>query len=61
MIRWYDYLIAVIAAQFLYSNVILMIFGSISMGIFGAIGAYCVWSLWDNTYIPFRVMQEENK
>ena len=62
MIRWYDYPVAFLAADFLWVNIQLALFSGnwISM-LVGIIGTYSIMYIWDNTYTPFRVRQEENK
>ena len=66
MIRWYDYLAAGFAAGFaaewLWGNIQVALFSGnwLSM-LFGALGAYSIFYIWDNIYTPFRVRQEANK
>ena len=61
MIRWYDYAAASFAADFLWSNIKIVLFGSnwLSM-LFGIVGAYSILYIWDNIYTPFRLRQENN-
>ena len=62
MIRWYDWAVAFIAADFFFSNAVLAVFAQVwYMNLLGAVGAYFVWDLWNDTYIPFRKRQEENR
>ena len=62
MIRWYDYLVAFLAADFMWANIQVALFSGVWwVSIFGSMGAYFVWSLWNDTYIPFRVRQEDNR
>ena len=62
MIRWYDYIAAFFAADFIWGNIQVALFsGSWVSMLFGAAGAYSVLYIWDNIYIPFRMRQEANK
>lgn len=59
MIRWYDYLAAFLAADFIWANIQVALFSGVWwVSILGSMGAYFVWSLWNDTYIPFRKQQE---
>lgn len=59
MIRWYDWALALLAADLMFSNIVLALFAEVwYMNIIGGIGAYFVWDLWNDTYIPFRKRQE---
>lgn len=62
MIRWYDYIASFVAADFMYGNIKLaLLSGSMTFQILGILGSYFVYSLWVNTYIPFRVKQENER
>ena len=62
MIRWYDFFAAFLAADFLIANTKVALFAEVwYMNIIGIVGAYVVWDLWNDTYIPFRKRQEENR
>lgn len=63
MIRWYDYIAAFLAADFLLTNTIVALDAAKPwyVNFFGALCVYFVWDLWNDTYIPFRKRQEENK
>lgn len=62
MIRWYDWVAAFVAAQFFFSNVVVALFAEVwYMSIIGGVATYVVWDLWNDTYIPFRKRQEENR
>lgn len=60
MIRWYDYPIAFLAADFMWANLQTALFGGLFWAPIGALGAYFVWMLWEDTYIPWRVRQERD-
>ena len=61
MIRWYDYGAATFAADFIWGNIQVALFGDswLSM-LFGIVGAYSILYIWDNIYTPFRLRQENN-
>jgi len=61
MIRWYDYGAATFAADFIWGNIQVALFGDswLSM-LFGIVGAYSIFYIWDNIYTPFRLRQENN-
>lgn len=62
MVRWYDYFAAFLVADFMWANIQVAFFAGIWwVSILGGMGVYFVWSLWNDTYIPFRKRQEENK
>jgi len=62
MIRWYDYLVAFLAADFMWANIQVSLFSGVWwVSILGGMGVYFVWSLWNDTYIPFRVRQEDDR
>jgi len=62
LIRWYDYLVAFLAADFMWANIQVALFSGVWwVSIFGSMGAYFVWSLWNDTYIPFRIRQEDDR
>mgnify|MGYP000102797794 FL=1 len=62
MIRWYDWAVALLAADAITS---FLISGFIATTwwepILYGLCAGGVWRLWDDTYIPFRKRQEENR
>jgi hypothetical protein len=61
MLRWYDYLAAFLAADFLWVNIQVALFsGNLVSMLFGTLGAYSIFYIWDNIYTPFRVKQENN-
>ena len=62
MIRWYDYVIVFAAADLMWANIKLaLVAPTMLAGILGSIGAYAIWYLWHDLYIPFRKDQELNK
>lgn len=61
MIRWYDYIAAFFAADFIWGNVQIALFSGNWLSMFiGGIGAYSILYIWDNIYTPFRLRQENN-
>lgn len=61
MVRWYDYVIVFLAADLLWANLKLaLMMPTIWAGILGVAGAYAIWHLWNEVYIPFRENQEFN-
>ena len=58
MIRWYDYPLAFIAADFIIVNLKLALSGNLIMSLMGAAGIYLIMNLWNTTYTSFRVIQE---
>ncbi|MDA9993162.1 hypothetical protein N9E09_00665 [bacterium] len=58
MIRWYDYPLAFIAADFIIVNLKLALSGNLIMSLMGAAGIYLIMNLWNTTYTSFRVKQE---
>ncbi|MDA9302456.1 hypothetical protein N8072_00040 [bacterium] len=61
MIRWYDYIAAFFAADFIWSNVQLVLFsGNLLLMFIGGIGACSILYIWDNIYTSFRLRQENN-
>lgn len=62
MIRWYDWIVAFVAAHFFFNNAIVALFADVwYMNLIGALGAFFVIDLWNDTYIPFRKRQEANR
>jgi hypothetical protein len=62
MIRWYDWIVAFLAADFFIANAKVALFADVwYVNIFGAIAAYFIWDLWNDTYIPFRKRQEQKQ
>jgi len=61
MIRWYDYIAASFAAEFLWGNIQIALFGGgVQSNIGGIVGAFSIFYIWDNIYTPFRLRQENN-
>lgn len=61
MIRWYDYGAATVAADFIWGNIQVALFGDNWLSMFiGGIGVYSIFYIWDNIYTPFRLRQENN-
>ena len=59
MIRWYDYVLAILAADFLIANATTALVAEVWwLQIIGGMGAWLIWDLWNDTYIPFRKKQE---
>ena len=62
MIRWWDYVIALLAADFMVGNAMLALTGTEWwMKILGAVSAYFIWELWNDTYCPWRKRLEEKQ
>lgn len=61
MIRLYDWIVAFIAADLMIGNAMIAVFAEVwYMNLIGAVGAYFVWDLWNDTYIPFRKRREKS-
>lgn len=62
-IRWYDYIVAFLAADLFLSNIMLAVSPdfSIFLNMLGTAGAYFTWKLWNENYTDFRVKQESKK
>ena len=62
MIRWYDYVLAILAADFILS---FMLWGFTAITwwepMLGGLLASMVWQVWKNDYCDFRLKQEMNK
>ena len=58
MIRWYDYPLALIAADFIIVNLKLALSGNLIMSLMGGAGIYLIMNLWNTTYTSFRVKHE---
>ena len=62
MIRWYDYVVALLAADFVFANAMVAFTAPTWwVQILGAVGVYFVWELWDSTYCPWRKHLEEKR
>jgi len=62
MIRWYDYLVAILAADFLITNVHIAFTADVLwINILGAVAAYFVWNLWNDTYCNYRLKAESQR
>jgi hypothetical protein len=54
--KWYDYVAAVIFADFIIANVALALAGpTLFIQIFGSIGAAFLYDFWVNVYCKFRL------
>lgn len=58
MIRWYDYIVAFIAADFIFTNIRLLLTGNILMSMIGGLSIYFIINLWNTSYTNFRMNQE---
>lgn len=57
--KWYDYVAAVVAADFIMANAVLAFFGpTIFIQILGLIAAAFLYDLWINVYCKFRLKME---
>ena len=62
MIRWYDYPMAFLAADFIWANLQIALFSGVwYMSFIGSFGAYIIYTIWTDFYIPFRVNQENRR
>lgn len=62
MIKWYDWVIAVIAADFILAGAIVGLTApTIWMQFIGALSATVLYDLWVNFYCVFRKKQEQNR
>lgn len=58
-VRWYDWLAALVAAEFLFRNVMVMLYApNIWIQILAGVSVYFVYELWVNTYCKFRLVKE---
>ena len=61
MIRWYDYTIALVAADFIWYGIKLVLFGSeMWHGFMGGIIVLALLRFWTDYYIPLRHEKEFN-
>jgi hypothetical protein len=62
MIRWYDYILAIIAADFILAAIVAGFLSDVWWNslIFGMLAGFAI-SLWNNQYCEFRLKQENNK
>ena len=59
MIRWYDYVAAILVADFLFANFMLAMTGpTVWLQIFGAVSVALLWDVWTNVYCNFRLKME---
>jgi hypothetical protein len=58
MIRWYDYPVAFLAADFIFMNIRLLLTGNILMSVVGGLSIYFILNLWNTSYTNFRINQE---
>ena len=58
MIRWYDWLAAVVFAYFVANNGILVLLAPWYLQLLGAAGVWLLMDAWDN-YCKFRLHQEQ--
>ena len=58
MIRWYDYPVAFLAADFIFMNFRLLLTGNILMSVVGGLSIYFILNLWNTSYTNFRINQE---
>ena len=62
MIRWYDYVAALIAADFLIANATTALVSEVWwLQILGGVGAWIIWDTWNGPYCKWRVKQEFKK
>jgi hypothetical protein len=62
MIRWYDYIVAIIAADFILGLVLWGLNATTWWEpIVAGLLAGMIWQLWKNEYCKFRLKQENNK
>jgi hypothetical protein len=59
MIRWYDYLAAILVADFILTNATIAVFAeAFWMQILAAIAVTFLYDLWTNVYCKFRLNAE---
>jgi hypothetical protein len=59
MIRWYDYLAAILVADFILTNAMIAAFAeAFWMQILAAIAVTFLYDLWTNVYCKFRLNME---
>jgi len=62
MIRWYDYALAIVAADFLLGNIVIAFNADVWwLNLLGGAAAYFIWDIWNNTYCEFRLRRESQR
>ena len=62
MIRWYDWIVAFIAADIFLTNVLVALTSDVWwISFLTSIVAWMVWDLWDDIYCKIRLTQEFKK
>jgi hypothetical protein len=60
VVRWYDYLAAVLVADFILANAMIAVLGEVFwMQVLAAIAVSFLYDLWTNVYCAFRLNQEK--
>jgi hypothetical protein len=60
MIRWYDWVVAIVLADTIVSSSITVITSDLWLAqIFSALVIWAAWDLWTTSYIPLRKSNEE--
>jgi hypothetical protein len=62
MVRWYDWVVALLAADFMLGNIITALTGPIwYIQLVGAVAVYFIYELWIDAYCKFRKKYEYGK
>jgi hypothetical protein len=62
VIRWYDYIVAILAADFILVFVLAGIYSTTWWGpMLNGVLAGLVWQIWKNDYCNFRLKQEKRR
>lgn len=60
MIRWYDWIIALVAADIFLTNIIVALTSDAWwISFLASLVAWMVWDLWNNLYCKIRLIQEQ--
>ncbi len=61
MIRWYDYIVCLLAADFLGANLKIAFFAQDwFMNVIGIVAAWSIYYLFTDVYTPYRYKQEHD-
>ena len=61
MIRWYDYIVCFLTADFLIANIkIALLAPALWMNILGVVGVWGIYSCFTQIYTPYRYNKENN-
>ena len=62
MIRWYDYILAIILADIIFATLIVFVTApNMFIAFFSSFSLFFLFELWNKYYCEFRLKLEENK